>query len=431
MSDEIKIYGPIGDPDEGITSKQFMESLEEMPTEAFTVRINTNGGSVSEGIAIGNAMRKHPAHVTTIVEGGAYSIGGYIACCGDKRIIEPNSALHIHGPQLRTDGNLEDHEDSIEELRIATKTMSQHYAKITGKKPKHFVEQFHRDKFYDAEESVALGFMTDIGESKTAFAMHGFREIDNIPKKFAAAWHASEGTKEPETRTMAKATIKEMKAKFRGASAEFLVSQDEADATIESATAAYISELESSNKTLTSANADLRKQMEAMDDDEETNAETPEETIARLEKKIEAMENEEAEAFDEDDEETEAFDDEETEADCDDDDDDAQAMEDDEEITALKAEIEALKAGKAKARKKSKAKAKKKNRGPKRRGARAVRTSSRSRGPSRKSATAVVDARVKAKMAEDKNLSRREAAQAVYKDDPALRERMIEEANDE
>ena len=429
MNPEIKIFGAIGDPEEGTTAKMFDEAISSLAGESeIDVLINSQGGSVSEGTAIADAIQSFEGTVNTIIVGGACSIAGYIACSGTgRRIIRKKGMLHIHGPQQRTEGNLQDHEDSIEELKHATKQMGEHYAEISGQKFDDIVADFHRDRFYSAEQAVDLGYMTEIDdESNAIVAMRGHEQFKGIPRKFAAAWlQAEESDKPDEDNQMAKATVKEMQKKFRGASAEFLVAQDIADVDMVTATANYIEDLEGRVKTLATANTDIKQQMEAMEDDEaEAMDESPEATIASLRAQIKAMKD--AEAMDDDEDEdmyamddADAMDDDEAEAM---DDDDMKAMDDKDEMEAMKAEIKALKKA---------AKAQKKGGKNRRRGARAVRTSRTSRGPSRKSADAVVKERVSVMMRDDPSLRKSDAARAVYKEDPKLRERMLEEANGE
>ena len=424
MNPEIKIFGTIGDPEDGTTAKQFDEQLSALKSSGeIDVLINSNGGSVSEGIAIADAMLNFPGTVNTIIVGGAYSIAGYIACAGTgSRKIRKKGLLHIHGPQQGTQGNLQDHEDSIEELKIATKVMGEHYAEITGRDYDEIVGQFHRDRFLDADQAVELGFMTAVDDSGSPVVpMQAFKQINGLPRKFAAALLQAEPEHSPESKPMAAATLKELKAKFKNATAQFYVDQLDAEATLETATANYINNMEANLESARAESTKLKKQMEAMedesatamdDDDDLAIAMDKDELIAELRARIEAMEESIGMDMDDDDDDDDmyAMDDE-----------SATAMDDDEEIEALRAQVAALKKKQATAQRG-------RQRKPKRRGARAVRKA-RSRGPGRKTAAAEVDSRVKAMIADNSGMSKHDAAQAVYKADPDLRKRYVEEAN--
>ena len=76
---EIYIYDAIGDPEWGaIGAVQVIEALKKMEGKRVTVRINTPGGSVDEGIPMFNAMKRHSGGVNTVVDGIAASMGSYL-----------------------------------------------------------------------------------------------------------------------------------------------------------------------------------------------------------------------------------------------------------------------------------------------------------------------------------------------------------------
>jgi ATP-dependent protease ClpP protease subunit len=380
---------------------------EDVPE--INVRINSDGGSVSQGVAIANLLKRHPAKINTIVEGGAFSIAGFIACSGDRRSICSDAVLHIHGPHTSTQGNLEDHEDSLKELQIATKVMGERYAEVSGQDFDAVVSNFHRDQFFDAQEAVAAGFMTEvIGDAKVA-ALVDSSQFERIPGKFAAALAGKTGP-EPHggdkimsTKQTAAASVKAMRSQFKRASAEFLLQQVEAEASMDDAMKAYVAAMEEENEELKSSLQAMEEKLSAMDTETEAE-ESEEDVIAQLKAELaqaQAME-----------EETETEDEEEVVA------------EEDEEVMALKAEIAALKEQLAPKPEK------KKRRGSRRKfGAKAIRKSSGTSGQvARQSAKAEVDRQV-AELMQSRNMTKRDAVLAVYKSNPDLQARLVDEAN--
>ncbi len=91
---EIFIYSEIGWL--GATAEEFASELKDVTSPNIDVRINSTGGSVFDGIAIYNALRSHPAHVTTRVDAIAASIASVIAQAGDERIMLDSSEMMIH-----------------------------------------------------------------------------------------------------------------------------------------------------------------------------------------------------------------------------------------------------------------------------------------------------------------------------------------------
>ena len=80
---------------EGLTAKAFAAQLAKVKG-ALEVHINSGGGDVFDGIAIGNAIRKHKGPVTTVVDGIAASIASVIAQAGQDRVMQPGSMMMIH-----------------------------------------------------------------------------------------------------------------------------------------------------------------------------------------------------------------------------------------------------------------------------------------------------------------------------------------------
>ena len=97
---EILIYGDIGESwcEETANARDFVAELQALDVQAITVRINSLGGSVPDGFAIYNAMKRHPATITTEVDGMAFSIASLIAMGGDKVCMAENAMLMVHAP---------------------------------------------------------------------------------------------------------------------------------------------------------------------------------------------------------------------------------------------------------------------------------------------------------------------------------------------
>jgi ATP-dependent Clp protease protease subunit len=75
---EIFIYDEIGAF--GIPAKAFLDELKALgPAAELTVRINSPGGSVFDGVAIYNALKRHDAVIRIWVDGIAASIASMIA----------------------------------------------------------------------------------------------------------------------------------------------------------------------------------------------------------------------------------------------------------------------------------------------------------------------------------------------------------------
>ena len=94
---EIVIYDEIGAF--GIPAKAFLDELKALgPVAELTVRINSPGGSVFDGVAIYNALKRHDAAITVWIDGIAASIASMIAMAGDEVVMPENAMLVLHDP---------------------------------------------------------------------------------------------------------------------------------------------------------------------------------------------------------------------------------------------------------------------------------------------------------------------------------------------
>ena len=94
---EIVIYDEIGAF--GIPAKAFVDELKALgPVAELTVRINSPGGSVFDGVAIYNALKRHDAAITVWIDGIAASIASMIAMAGDEVVMPENAMLMLHDP---------------------------------------------------------------------------------------------------------------------------------------------------------------------------------------------------------------------------------------------------------------------------------------------------------------------------------------------
>ena len=280
MNPEIRIYGPIGGNDENaITVKSISDQLDAIgEAEEIDVLINSDGGSVSQGIGIVKLLKKHPAKIHTIVQGGACSIAGYIACSGDRRTIEKDSIFHIHGPQVGTEGNLNDHEKSVELLRIATDSMASVYSELSGQSTDEIAEIFKTENYFSAEQAVELGYFNDVGDATPLAALINTKKF-SVPERFAAALarRSEQNPRDIDEMSKTPASLEDLEAKLTGASAEFLVDQLKSKVSIDEAKDNFIKTLQAKNQKL-QAEVDDAKAME--DEEEEVVAEEPEEPVA-------------------------------------------------------------------------------------------------------------------------------------------------------
>ena len=132
---EILIYQEIGEnwwSEDPVTAAKFREDLNALSAAEITVRILSMGGSVPDGLGIYNALKSHPAKITTINDGVAASIASLVFMAGDVRIAAANSMLMIHAPWSYASGNAEKLRDAADALDAWAAAMASSYSEATG-----------------------------------------------------------------------------------------------------------------------------------------------------------------------------------------------------------------------------------------------------------------------------------------------------------
>ena len=167
---DLYIYGDVeGDgydwwTDEVIESETsantFREKLAEFPdVTQINLYINSYGGSVFEGTAIYNQLRRHPAHKTVYVDGFACSIASVIAMAGDEIIMPRNALMMVHNMWMGVCGNaaeLRKAADDLDKINVAGREA---YLQKAGDKltPEMIAQMEDDETWLTAEECIQYG----------------------------------------------------------------------------------------------------------------------------------------------------------------------------------------------------------------------------------------------------------------------------------
>jgi ATP-dependent Clp endopeptidase proteolytic subunit ClpP len=156
----VRIYDEIWDF--GVNALELVAELDTITAPTMRVEINSPGGSVFDGIAIYNALRTHPAHVTTRVDGIAASIASVIAQAGDHRIMVDSSQMMIHNAWGMVVGNQSDHEDMAALLSQQDSIIAGVYASRSGGDADHFRDLMNAETWMTADAAVAEGLADEV-----------------------------------------------------------------------------------------------------------------------------------------------------------------------------------------------------------------------------------------------------------------------------
>nr|WP_169736738.1 ATP-dependent Clp protease proteolytic subunit [Pseudonocardia spinosispora] len=143
---------------------QLLLLAADSPSKDITLYINSPGGSVPAGMAIYDTMQLIKPDVSTWGMGFVASMGQFLLSSGapGKRYLLPNTRIVMHQPSAGIRGAATDIAIPAEvfgkmKRRIAEITSSQ-----TGQTVEQITTDADRDRWFDADEALAYGFVDHI-----------------------------------------------------------------------------------------------------------------------------------------------------------------------------------------------------------------------------------------------------------------------------
>ena len=165
---EIFVYGNIGDRwnEDGVIASELVREIAALEADVIDLRINSYGGSVTDGLAIYNALKRHPATVAVHVDGVAISCASYIAMAGDTVTMAKNAQMMIHAPWGVAWGNAQELREQADVLDRYAKAMASAYADKSGKPYDEALALISdgKDHWFLADEAVEAGFADAVGD---------------------------------------------------------------------------------------------------------------------------------------------------------------------------------------------------------------------------------------------------------------------------
>lgn len=140
------------------------KEIGDLNGKALTVRINSYGGEVAEGLAIYNLLKSYEGEVTTICDGFACSAASVVFMAGTKRIMPRSSLLMIHNAWTWASGDADDLRKAAEDLEKITQPSVEIYTSVSNLDADEIKAMMDAETWIDADEALDFGFATEISE---------------------------------------------------------------------------------------------------------------------------------------------------------------------------------------------------------------------------------------------------------------------------
>lgn len=164
-SAELLIYDEIGLW--GIDAQWLVQDLMDIGNDDLTVRVNSPGGDVFEGIAIMNALRAHRGTVTAVVEGLAASAASIIAIGGaDRLVMRPQAELMIHDAWGLAMGNAAEMDSMKDQLDRTSDSLAAVYADKAGGTVESWRQAMRDETWMSADEAVTAGLADAVEDAR-------------------------------------------------------------------------------------------------------------------------------------------------------------------------------------------------------------------------------------------------------------------------
>ena len=163
---ELLIYDVIGWP--WIEAADLVRELAMIDADEITVRINSPGGDVFDGLAIHHALVQHPAKIITVNEGLAASIASIIYMAGDERRNIQAGHVMIHRAWTIAVINSVEAATMADLLDRTDRSLAGIYASRTGKPLNKILEMMTAETWFIGDEATDAGFADAIINSNPA-----------------------------------------------------------------------------------------------------------------------------------------------------------------------------------------------------------------------------------------------------------------------
>lgn len=190
----VFVYGDIGGW-WGVDADELVREIHALQVDQLDVHINSYGGQMFDGFAIYSALRNHPAHVRSWVDGVAASAASIIAVAGDEVIMERPSRLMIHCSGTYASGNKHDLRGAADLLEEFDGSISEVYAEHGKLSAAQFLEAMESETWYSSAAAMDVGLCDRIAGDVPAAAPPESRASQLVRARHRARLSTLEGVR--------------------------------------------------------------------------------------------------------------------------------------------------------------------------------------------------------------------------------------------
>lgn len=139
-----------------------VNQIKNLDVDEIRVHIDSYGGSVSEGWAIYNALRQHPAKIVAYGDGFVASAALFPFLAGDERIASGLSAYYFHQVMISASGYADDLRAAADEAEKMTEIGINAFVERTGMDADQVRQLMQAETWMTPAQALDCGLATSI-----------------------------------------------------------------------------------------------------------------------------------------------------------------------------------------------------------------------------------------------------------------------------
>lgn len=145
------------------SAKYFRDQLAAIPADhTIELHINSNGGSVKEGVTIYNLLKQSGSRVKGIVDGVAYSVAFVILQACDERIMGVGTTALIHEPWVTASGNARELRKMADDLDVLTASNRKIFLERSSLEEQQLMDMMEAETFLTPDDCLQYGLIDKV-----------------------------------------------------------------------------------------------------------------------------------------------------------------------------------------------------------------------------------------------------------------------------
>lgn len=145
------------------SAKYFRDQLEAIPdADTIELHINSNGGSVKEGVAIYTQLKQKSCKKIGYVDGVAYSVAFLILQACDERIMGLGTSALVHNMWMSVDGNAKELRKAADDLDVLMESNRKIFLERSNLEEQQLIDMMEAETFLTPDQCLEYGLIDKV-----------------------------------------------------------------------------------------------------------------------------------------------------------------------------------------------------------------------------------------------------------------------------